>query len=134
MSPLGLKLTDGQIRCDVALRLCAKICGAHTCCCRRIGQNVDKYGTHGLACNRSAGRFARHAFFSDFVGRSLASVVVPSVLEPTVLSRTNGKRPDGVMAIPWQRGEPLLWDVTFVDSFAPSRAQQQGSFLTEVET
>ena len=31
MSPLGLKLTDGQVRCAVAFRLSAKICAAHTC-------------------------------------------------------------------------------------------------------
>ena len=37
MSPIGLKLTDGQLRCAVALRLGAKICAAHTCCC---GQNA----------------------------------------------------------------------------------------------
>ena len=130
MSPLGLKLTDGQLRCAVALRLGAKICAAHTCCC---GQNVDEYGTHGLACKRSAGRFARHAVFNDFIRRSLASVVVPSVLEPAGLSRTDGKRLDGVTAIPCQRRKPLVWDVTFVDSLAPSRAQQQGSFSTEAD-
>ena len=131
MSPLDLKLTEGQLRCAVALQLGAKVCAAHTCCC---GENVDEYGTHGLACKRSAGRFARHAFFNDFIRRSLASVVVPSVIEPAGLSRTDGKRPDGVTAIPWQRGKPLVWDVTFVDSIAPSRAQQQGSFSTEAET
>ena len=91
MSPLGLKLTDGQLRCAVALRLGAKISAAHTCCC---GQNVDEYGTHGVACKKSAGRFARHAFFHDFIRRSLASVVAPSALEPAGLSRTDGKRPD----------------------------------------
>ena len=97
MSSLGLKLTGGQLRCAVALRLGAKICAAHTCCC---GQNVDEYCTHGLACKRSAGRFARQAFFNDFIRRSLAAVVVPSVLEPAGLSRTDGKPPDGVTAIP----------------------------------
>ena len=131
MSPLGLKLTDGQLRCAVPLRLGANICAAHTCCC---GQNVDEYGTHGLAWKRSVGRFARHAFSNDFIRRSLASVVMPSVLEPAGLSRTDGERPDGVTAIPWQRGKPLVWDVTFVDSFSPSWAQQQGSFSTEAET
>ena len=60
--------------------------------------------------------------------------MVPSVLEPAGLSRTDGKRPDGVRAIPWQRGKPLVWDVTFVDSLAPSRVKQQGSFTTAAET
>ena len=98
------------------------------------GQNVDEYGTHGLAFKRNAGQLARHAFFNDFFRPSLALFVVPSVLEPAGLSRTDGKRSDGVTAIPWRRGKPLVWDVTFVDSFASSRAQQQGSFSTEAET
>ena len=131
MSPLSLKLIDGLFRCAVALRLGAKICAAHTCCC---GQNVDEYGTHGLACKRNGGRFARHAFFNDFNRQSLTSFVVHFVLEPAGLSRTDVKRPDGATAIPWQRGKPLVWDVTLVDSLAPSRAQQQGSFSTEAET
>ena len=76
----------------------------------------------------------QHSFFNDFMRRSLASIGVPSVLEPAGLSRTDGKRPDGVTAIPWQRGKPLVWDVTFEESLAPSRAQQQGSFSTEAET
>ena len=131
MSPLGLKLTDGQLDCAVTLRLGAKICAAHTCC---SGQIVHEYGTHGLACKRSARRFARHAFFNDSFNRSLAWVLMPSNLEPAGLSRTDGKRPDGVTAFPWQRGKPLVWDMTFVDSLAPSRAQQQGSFSTEAQT
>ena len=87
-----------------------------TCCC---GQNVDEYGTHGLACKR-------HAFFNDSIRRSLVSVAVPPVLEPAELSRTDGKRTDGVTAIPWQRGKPLVWDVTFVDSLAPEQSATAG--------
>ena len=64
MSPLSLKLTDRQLFCAVALRLGAKFRAAHTCCC---GQNVDEYGTYDLACKRSGGRFARHAFSMIFL-------------------------------------------------------------------
>ena len=99
MSPLGLKLTEGQLRCAVALRLGAKIRAAHTCCC---GQNVDEYGNHELACKRSAGRFARHAFFNDFIRRSLASVGVPSALEP---AGCQGQRAN----------DPMVWG-PFLDS------------------
>ena len=37
---------------------------------------------------------------------------MPSVLEPPGLSRTDGKRPDGLNHIPWQQGKNLTWDVT----------------------
>ena len=125
MSPRCLKLTESQLRCAVILRLGAKICAAHKFCC---GQKVDEYCTYGLACKMSAGRFARHAFFNDFIRRSLASVVVPSVLEPAGLSRTDGKRPDGVTAIPCQRGMPLVRDVTFVDSLAGAERNSREAF------
>ena len=98
MSPLGLKLTDGQLRCAVALRLGAKICAAHTCCC---GQNVDEYGTHGLSCKRSAGRFARHAFFNEFFRRFSASVAVPSFF------RASGVVKDRWQTTRWCDSHPL---------------------------
>ena len=44
----------------------------------------------------------------------------PSVLEPPGLSRTDGKRPDGLTLIPWQRGKSLTWDVTVTDTVADS--------------
>ena len=43
-----------------------------------------------------------------------------SVLEPPGLSRTDGKRPDGMTLIPWQRGKSVTWDVTVADTVADS--------------
>ena len=40
--------------------------------------------------------------------------------EPLGLSRTDGKRPDGVTMIPWVRGRCLAWDITSPDTLAPS--------------
>ena len=40
--------------------------------------------------------------------------------EPTGLSRSDGKCPDGLSLIPWERGRPLVWDVTVPDSLAVS--------------
>lgn len=34
--------------------------------------------------------------------------------------RLDGKRPDGLNRIPWQRGQPLTWDVTVVSTLAGS--------------
>lgn len=43
-----------------------------------------------------------------------------SVLEPSGLTRTDGKRPDGVTVMPFERGLPMAWDVTVVHTCAPS--------------
>jgi len=36
------------------------------------------------------------------------------------LARQDGKRPDGLTLIPWQRGKPLTWDVTVAHTLADS--------------
>lgn len=38
--------------------------------------------------------------------------------EPLGLSRSGGKRPDGMTLIPWKNGKPLVWDATVPDSLA----------------
>jgi hypothetical protein len=45
---------------------------------------------------------------------------VNSTLEPNGLSRNDGKRPDGMTLVPWIKGQPLVWDVTVVDTLADS--------------
>jgi hypothetical protein len=34
------------------------------------------------------------------------------------LSRDDGKRPDGMTLVPWIKSQPLVWDVTVVDTLA----------------
>jgi hypothetical protein len=31
-----------------------------------------------------------------------------------------GKRPDGMTLVPWIKGQPLVWDVTILDTLADS--------------
>jgi hypothetical protein len=50
----------------------------------------------------------------------LTSIYVNSTLEPNRLSRDDGKRPDGMTLVPWIKGQPLVWDVTIVDTLADS--------------
>src|ERR1043165_221692 len=45
---------------------------------------------------------------------------IPAIKEPNGLSRSDGKRPDGVTIIPWYRGRCLSWDVMVPDIFAAS--------------
>lgn len=113
----GTFLDPNTLRFAVCLRLGVPVCAPHRCPC---GSDVDPLGHHGLSCQRSAGRFSRHAALNDIIRRSLASANVPAVLEPTGILRNDGKRPDGMSLIPWSMGRVLVWDATCVDTLAPS--------------
>ena len=77
---------------------------------------MDCLGHHGFVCKKGGGCYHRHAAVNDVIHRALAAAGVPSHLEPTGLSRSDGKCPDGLSLIPWERGRPLVWDVTVPDS------------------
>lgn len=115
---VGTLLDDCSFRIAVGLRLGARIVEVHKCPC---GNDVDRYGLHGLYCNRSAGRFSRHGSINDIIKRALTTINIPSMLEPVGVFRDDGKRPDGMTLIPWERGRALVWDATCVDTLAPSR-------------
>ncbi|XP_063366199.1 uncharacterized protein LOC134654659 [Cydia amplana] len=114
---IGTFLEPNTLRLSICLRLGIPVCAPHRCPC---GADVDQLGHHGLSCQRSAGRFSRHAALNDIIRRSLASVNVPALLEPTGILRSDGKRPDGMSLIPWSMGRVLVWDATCVDTLAPS--------------
>ena len=120
-SAVGTRLDDVTLRIAVALRLGAPVCAPHTCIC---GATVDSSGVHGLSCRKSAGRHLRHSALNDLVKRALATAEVPSRLEPSSLSRSDGKRPDGITMMPWKQGRCLVWDVTCPDTLAPSHLNQ----------
>ena len=48
------------------------------------------------------------------------SAGIPARREPQNLSRSDGKRPDGITMIPWSMGKSLVWDYTSPDTLAPS--------------
>ena len=45
---------------------------------------------------------------------------ISSRLEPAGLSRSDGKRPDGMSIVPWSSGRLLVWDATCPDTLAAS--------------
>jgi hypothetical protein len=49
----------------------------------------------------------------------LTSIHGNSTLEPKGLSGDDGKR-DGMTLVPWIKGQPLVWDVSVVDTLAAS--------------
>ncbi|KAI5639757.1 hypothetical protein NE865_07834 [Phthorimaea operculella] len=114
---LGTLLDNDSLRIAAALRLGCRVCEAHSC---RCGASVDSAGHHGLSCVKCAGRFPRHHALNEIIRRALVSANVPCALEPPGLCRTDGKRPDGLTLVPWDKGRSLLWDATCVSTFAAS--------------
>jgi hypothetical protein len=113
----GLRLNDEDIRVAIGLRLGTALCKPHQCSC---GAQVDANGLHGLSCKQSNGRHARHNTVNDIVVRALCRADTPAVKEPSGLSRSDGKRPDGLTLVPWACGRPAIWDVTITDTLAQS--------------
>ena len=75
---------------------------------------------HSFVCKRASGRTARHHALNELVARAFVSAGIPVTKEPNGLSRSDGKRPDGLSLIPWQEGKPLWWDVTVIWPLANS--------------
>jgi len=120
ITSIGHRLSNDAIRIAVCLRLGLNQCQPHTCHC---GTLVDATGTHGLACKKSAGHHPCHNQLNDVIWRALNRAQIPSISEPgglSTVSRSDGKRPDGVTMIPWSRGRCLTWVVTSPDTLAPT--------------
>jgi hypothetical protein len=64
---------------------------------------------------------------NEVIARAFRSVDIPAELEPSGLSRTDGKRPDGVTMIPYSRGLCAVWDFTCPDTLAPSHISSSSS-------
>jgi len=71
---------------------------------------------YGLSCRRSAGRHSRHSAVNDLIKRVLTAAEIPARLEPSCLSRNDGKRPHGLTLVPWSHGRCLVWDFTCPDT------------------
>ena len=102
----GLKFDDEEVRVAVGTRLALKLCITHPC---RCGSKVDSFGRHSLVCKRAPGRTVRDHHLNDVIARSLASAGVPVSKEPSGLSRSDGKRPDGLTLIRGSRAGHLYW-------------------------
>ena len=57
---------------------------------------------------------------NDIVHRALGASQIPSRLEPSGISRSDGKRPDGATLVSWKCGKLLVWDATCVGTYAHS--------------
>ena len=118
VSSLVLCMDNNTVRVAVGLHLGSPLCRSHTC--HHCGVQMDSTARHGLSCKRSEGRHQRHAAVNDIVHCTMSAAHLPYRLEPTGLSRSDGKRPDGFTLVPWKSGRLLVWDAICSDTFAPS--------------
>ena len=81
----------------VSLRLGLDLCSPHECHC---GSMVDARGLHSCVCKKAPGKIIRHHSLNDLIARSFSAAGVPVIKEPTGLSRSDGKRPDGLSLVP----------------------------------
>ena len=115
---MGLRTDDPTIRVEVGLRLGLPL--AHPHVCGLCGAEVDQFSAHGLSCKKSKGRHYRHASLNDVLYRAFEAARIPARLEPSGLARLDGKRPDGITMVPWESGRCIVWDVTCVNTLAPT--------------
>ena len=107
LSSLCLRMDDSTIHVAMGLSL-----GSSLCTCHDRGAKVDRIVTHGLSGVRVA--------INDIVHRALSSAKVPSHLEPAGLYLFDGKRPNSITMVLWERENTLAWDAMCLYTFAPS--------------
>ena len=93
----------------VGLRLCLGLCVPYQ---RLCGSLVSSVVVHSFVCKKAPGRTARHHALNDLIARTITGITVTK--EPNGLSRSDGKRPEGLNLVPWKEGKPLPWDTTVV--------------------
>jgi hypothetical protein len=114
---IGTLLDNTSFEVCTGLSLGCNFCSPHICKCNA---KEDEIAIHGLSCSKSSGRFSRHTEINFIINRCLTSIHVNSNLEPNGPFRDDGKRPDGMTLVPWIKGQPLVWDVTIVDTLVDS--------------
>ena len=114
---LGLHLDPMTLKVACGLRLGSPICHPHTCIC---GELVESNAYHGLSCGKQMGRLTRHNEVNRLIQRALVQAKIPARLEPSNLSRTDDKRPDGITTTSWREGKNLIWDFSCSDTLCKS--------------
>ena len=128
-------MDDSTFQIAISLRLGLAFCKPH--CCHHCGCEVTTFATHGLSCVLSQGRYHHHSSLNDIIYRALGASRIPSRLEPSGISCSNVKRPDGATLVLWKCGKLLVWDAKCVDTYAPSycrvASQEAGAVADQAE-
>jgi len=72
---------------------------------------------------------------NDLIARIFASVGIPVMHQRATrsLSRSDGKRPDGLALTAWQAGKAVSWDIT-VESYVEVAAQDAPNTVARTES
>ena len=65
--------------------------------CQHSGAQVKQLGLHALSCKKSQERHFRQAAVNDIKKRSLGTEKIPAQREPSTLSISDGKHPNGAI-------------------------------------
>ena len=103
--PVDCVLTTTLLYSLSVLGFGANLCDPHVCPCSTF---VNSHGTHGLSCKRGSSKLTGHAIINNLIHRALVRARIPSTMEPTGLSRSDGKRPDGLTLVPWSAGKSII--------------------------
>ena len=103
ISSLSLRMDDNTFRIAVGLRLGSTFCRPHTCQHCGVKWTISPLMGSVIEKVRGATITMRHQ--RDSI-QALASVCIPSSLEPSGLDCSDGKWLDGVIMIPWKNGKP----------------------------
>ena len=98
IASVGLLLLDKEIWLSVVHILGIRACTPYTC---RCGKVVDARGLHGPSFRRSTPHHQRHSMLNDIVWRIIKPTKIPTHKEPTGLTLSNGKSPDGATLTLW---------------------------------
>ena len=120
------------VRIAIGLRLGVPLCVPHSCC--QCGAQVNKFGRHGLSCPKKTETYAQ---VGSIVRDCLDSLSV-SHYELSDYREASGNPPEGTKLTPWRCGQPLVWDITVVDTFAPHHSslieEGPGAVANRIET
>jgi len=86
-------------RVAVGIRLALNLRVLHQC---RCGSQVDSLASTVLSVSEQQAETVKKYHLNDGISKSLASAGVPVSKEPSGLSRSDSKRPDGLTLIPWR--------------------------------
>ena len=101
ITSVGLRMSDEKVRISAAVRLGALLCQPHICVCGTKSTREASMDVHAV---KMQGDRSDKMSINDIVWRVMRRAGIPSIKEPLGLLQDDGKRPDGVMMIPWSRG------------------------------
>ena len=115
-SSLAQKMDNEVVRIAIGLRLGVHLCSPHRC--SQCGSRVDEFGRHGLSCQKKRERYTE---IGSIVRNCLNGLRIDHYKLTELTSAKIDSSKDTALN-PWRCGQSLVWDITVVDTFAPSHS------------